>query len=293
MSLKIMQTNKLTFKRFMGVMALSSLSLLLPNTCFAGATSSTQIYHFTPLPMKDTKELTKDFLPLVTMLEEKLNLNIEFALKKNYEDILQNIMEKKIDIAVLGPLPFIKLNAMYPDMEPIVFFKRKNGGVHYKCVLSKFIGEELDTSKPLKVALTQPLSTCGYYQTRVLLEQKYGLALSEQLYRYTNSHTSAVKSVIEGTFDMAGSSDTYARDFQNLGIEVVAESEWMPGFAIYANKKTVPEKVIKDIQELMLSIDAETFKQWGGRLKHGVAKPTGEEFKKLSVDVDIPLQGNF
>ena len=255
--------------------------------------TSAENYTFSPLPMKNTQQLARDFLPFIKYVEKHLAIKLEYKLEQNYEDILHSIIEKRIDFAVLGPLPWLKLNAQYPHLQPIVFFKRSDGRINYKCVLSKFIGHSVDIQKPLKIALTQPLSTCGYYQTSILLQQKYDIKLSQQYYRYTNSHTNAVTSVVLGEFDLAGSSDSYANNYRNMGIEIIAESSSMPGFALYANTETVDQQVIKNLRELMLKIKPSEYAQWSGPMQYGVKQPSGKEFSELSIDLDIPLKGNY
>ena len=272
---------------------LTCITVMFLLVIISSTAKATENYTFSPLPMKNTQQLARDFLPFIKYVEKHLAIKLEYKLEQNYEDILHSIIEKRIDFAVLGPLPWLKLNAQYPHLQPIVFFKRSDGRINYKCVLSKFIGHSVDIQKPLKIALTQPLSTCGYYQTSILVEQKYNVNLSQQYYRYTNSHTNAIKSVVLGEFDLAGSSDSYANNYRNMGIEIVAESSWMPGFALYANTETVAQNVRQKLTELIIKIKPSQFAQWGGPMQYGVKLPSGNEFSELSIDVDIPLKGNY
>ena len=181
-----------------GNMKLLTISLFVMILSFQSllATESKTIY-FTPLPMKNEKKIIEEFLPLIDYMQERLSLKIKFNYKKDYNNILKGFMDGSIDIAYLGPLPYAILKSKYPYVKPIVSFKRKNGNTSYRCAISKFSRDKFDPKKPIKVALTQSLSTCGYYSTQKLLKEKYGIILQNQKYDYTMSHTNGINGCYE------------------------------------------------------------------------------------------------
>ncbi len=248
---------------------------------------------FTPLPMKKTKKNIEEFIPLMESLEKELSVVIKFNYKSDYADILKGFEDESIDMAFLGPLPYAILKAKYPYVKPIVSFKQKDGSVHYRCVLSKFIEDELDLSQPLKIALTQPLSTCGYFMSEKLLKKEFSLELKEQYFDYTMSHTNAVTAVLEGRFDLAGSTETIAKKFETLGMIIVAKSDWLPGFSIVVNTKTLSAKEIEALRDSFLSISQQEFKQWGGKTQYGLSEADEKSYEQLHIDYHIPGKGNM
>ena len=252
-----------------------------------------RVIYFTPLPMKSMKKNVKDFLPIIKSLEKDLSIDIKFNNKTNYADILRGFEDKTIDMAFLGPLPYAVLKSEYPHIKPIVTFKQKDGSTGYRCVLSKFENDIIDTSKPLKVALTQPLSTCGYFMSKKLLKQKYSLNLKDQYYDYTMSHTNAVMGVLKGEFDLAGSTEMVANKFKSLGIKIVAKSSLLPGFCIVVNTKTLSKDEIESITNSLLKITDAEFKKWGSKTKYGLEKADINLYKTLKIRYTIPQKGNM
>jgi phosphonate transport system substrate-binding protein len=248
---------------------------------------------FTPLPTKKAKTNIEDFLPLAYYLQKALSIKIEFNYKYDYADILKGFEDQSIDITVLGPLPYKVLEAKYPYLQPIVAFKQKDGSVHYRCVLSKFSQDILDFSKPLKIALTQPLSTCGYYMSSKLLKKRYKIELKDQYYDYTMSHTNAVTGALKGEFNLAGSTEYIAQKYKSLGMEIIAKSELLAGFTIVVNTKTLSKQMIEELTQTILNISDTNLKKWGGKTKYGFSKINKDFYKDFKIDFKIPTKGNM
>jgi len=243
--------------------------------------------------MKKASKSIEELLPLNSCLKKKLSIDIKYVYKKDYQDILDGFKDGTIDIAYLGPLPFISLKKEYEYAQPIVTFKEKDGSSKYRCILAKFKSDKFDKSKPIKVALTQPLSTCGYLMTNILLKDKYGIELKEQKYQYTMSHTNALISLVKGEFLIAGAKKHIAQKHESLGVEIIAQSELLPGFSLVVNTKTLSQKQIEDIQNTLLSVEPENYKSWGGVSANGVEKANKKDYESLSVDFNIPKNGNM
>ncbi|WP_304546180.1 PhnD/SsuA/transferrin family substrate-binding protein [Sulfurimonas microaerophilic] len=256
------------------------------------ATQKREIY-FSPLPMKNEQKTIQAFIPLIDYLQKNSSLTIKFNYQNNYEDILKGFEDGTIDIAYLGPLPYAILKSKYPDIEPIVSFKQKDGKAFYRCALSKFSEDKIDFDKKLKIALTQPLSTCGYYATRKLLKKKFGVALEEQLYNYTMSHTNALTSVMREEFVLAGSTEAIAKQYESLGMDIVAVSELLPGFTIVVNKKTLSDQEITKLTYTLLSIPKTTYEKWDLSLRYGVVPADTKLYDSLNIDCEIPKEGNM
>jgi phosphonate transport system substrate-binding protein len=249
--------------------------------------------YFAPLPMKKAKKIVQDLLPLVEYLQEKLSVEIKFNYKSDYGDILKGFENNTIDIAVLGPLPYVILKSHYSYVEPIVLFKQKNGSTHYRCVLSKFVEDDINVSKPIKIALTQPLSTCGYYMSKKLLKKRYNIDIKDQYYKYTMSHTNAMTGALKGEFDIAGASEFIAQKYESLGMETVAQSELLPGFSIVVNTTTLSADMIQRLRDALLSIPPSSLKAWGGKSRYGLSRANAHLYDSIKVDFDIPKKGNL
>lgn len=283
-------TNYLVQKAY--IVKITLLIFCIIFTSVVGADDKPTI-NFAPLPTREATNNIKEFLSMTYYLENKLSIDFNYIYKNDYNDILAGFENQSIDLAYLGPLPLITLINKYPYVEPLVAFKNKNGTSRYRCVLAKFKNDSFDIDKPIKVALTQPLSTCGYYMTSILLQDKFGIDLKQQQYHYTMSHTNALLAVLQGEFLIAGAKDSIAGQFESLGMEIIAQSGELPGFSLVANKKTLSAKQIEAIRSSLLSIPQETIKSWEGFMSHGMTKASIKDYATFNINFDIPQQGNI
>lgn len=253
---------------------------------------------FAPLPQSNTQKVFEDFNPMVLYLEKILNEHIEFRYEKQYDDIIEQFKANKIDIAYFGPLPFTVLQKRFPFATPIVTFHENDGKNGYRCVLVKFANDTVhfqENPRP-KVALTQPLSTCGYTKTKLLLKESYNQDLSKMLYRYLGKHDEVALSVIRGEFLLGGMKESIAQEYKSLGLQIVSTSPLLPGFSLVVNTQTLSSEQIESIKKALLSAPKEVYETWGKELSHGMSEPDLKVFQSLSVGIlefDVPQVGNL
>jgi phosphonate transport system substrate-binding protein len=249
---------------------------------------SKDVLVFAPLPMTNKSEVYDNFYPMIKTLEKKLNKRIIFFYSENYENILEQFAKGQIDFAYLGPLPYLKLQEKYDYVEPLIHFKDKNNNIYYTCSLVKFIKSE----KIEKVALTQALSTCGYLSVNSLLNNK----LEEYKYKFLGKHDEVALGIIRGDYDIGGIRTSIAKDYYHLGLEEIARTDNLPGFALVGNKKTLNEKELTQLQEIILNTTQEEYSTWGKDIKHGVEKAFDKDYDKLRQmleNFNIPTKDNF
>ncbi|EDZ63477.1 putative ABC transporter, substrate binding protein [Sulfurimonas gotlandica GD1] len=252
-----------------------------------------RVIKFAPLPIKKASKNIEDFLPMNYYLKEKLSVDIKYVYKQDYQDILNGFKDGTIDMAYLGPLPFVSLKKEYMFVRPIITFKEKSGSSKYRCVLAKFKNDKFDKEKQIKVALTQPLSTCGYLMTSILLKDNFNIDLENQKYDYTMSHVNALISVVKGEFLIAGAKKSIAKKYESLGIEIIAQSDLLPGFSLVVNTQTLSQQQIKEIEDALLELPQEEYKSWKGITSNGIEKANMQDYDELIADFDIPKKGNM
>ena len=267
------------------------LIFLLLSTTLMG--NEKRVIKFAPLPTKKASKNIEDFLPLNSYLKKRLSVDIKYIYKKDYQDILNGFKDGTIDMAYLGPLPFISLKKQYMFVKPLITFKQKSGSSKYRCVLAKFKNDKFDRQKQVKIALTQPLSTCGYLMTNVLLKENFNMELKEQKYDYTMSHTNALISAVKGEFLIAGAKESIAKKYASLGMEIIAQSKLLPGFSLVVNTQTLSTEQIKEIEDALLRLPQEKYKSWKGITANGIEKANIEDYNELNVNFYIPKKGNM
>lgn len=234
---------------------------------------------------------------MMKYLEKKLNKNVVLDYSTNYADLLNKFQQKKIDIAYLGPLPYITLKQEYPPVLPLVHFKNSDGNTFYTCSIVTFATDhtKIEDIKNKKIALTQPLSTCGYLYVDTLLKNSNS-SLENNKYRYLGQHDSVALSIIRGEFNFGGVKSRIARKYSNLGLKVVDETPLLPGFVLVGNSETLTKETLSSIQNIMKNVKKEEFQLWGENIRYGCSEAKDTDYNNLRAiksTVKIPPIGNF
>lgn len=252
---------------------------------------------FAPLPMKDIKTIHSQFSPMIRYLEKKLNRKIRIDYNNSYDEILKKFIEGKIDIAYLGPLPFLTLEAKYSEAMPLVNFKNKNGDISYTCSFVSFITNNFPAKgmKNTKIALTQSLSTCGYLFVNNILK-KSNINIEDNRYKYLGRHDRVALNVILDKYKYGGLKSDIAKEYFHLGLKEIKRSKPIPNFVLVANAKTLKDRTIIDIKESMISIDKEELSLWHKSLRFGTKKTNSDDYnnlRKIIKSIKIPSKGNI
>lgn len=253
---------------------------------------------FAPLPLSNTHKSFDDFNPMITHLEEALGKTIVFRYEKKYDDIVQLFQANEIDIAYLGPFPYAVLQQHFPFAKPIVTFHEKDGKNGYRCALVQFSNKLIDTvqKKAPKVALAQPFSTCGYTQTKLLLERNSKLNLDDIQFRYLGQYDEVALSIIRGDFTLGGMKENIAHSYASLGLKILEVSPLLPGFSLIVNTKTLTEKEIDTIKKQLLTTSQEIYQTWGKDISYGMSEADETLFQNIPISAKhftIPTNGNF
>ena len=263
----------------------------------SGATTWAGPLRFAPLPMENRETLVKQYRPLVVFLESKTGVPIEFDFSDSYDEILEKIKTGKVDLAYLGPLPYVQLRETFPNAEPLVHFNESSGEPMYTCAIISMADSKLDLKNAhnYRFALTQPLSTCGYLSTNGLLMQM-GSELSNNRYRYLDKHDAVALAVVRGEFDAGGIKTAIWKKYLHMGLVILAETSPLPSFALVANRMTMPEKAMQAIRDCLVELkpdgaDKEMLASWGENIRYGAVKASDTDYdviRKLKGNVIIP-----
>lgn len=278
------------------------LSVVLCVGWLVAATHATRAAHatgtlvFTPLPLESPETVVAQWKPLLGEVEKTLGVTVRIEYVANYGEIINKFRAGKIDLVHLGPLPYVTLRETFEPATPLVHLKESDGRASYTCALvapaeSKLAARNI---KGKKFALTQPQSTCGYLAADGLLREG-GSALENNRYRYLGHHDTVALAVLRGEFDFGSMKTQIARKYAGLGLEVLAETAPLPGFALVANAATVSPERISQLRKLLLDADAATRSGWG-IARHGVTPAKDSDFdavRRLRSQTKIPETGNF
>jgi phosphonate transport system substrate-binding protein len=138
---------------------------------------------------------------------------IEFFMPTSYASVVEGMLSKFVDVAVLGPYSYVIANSKDPDVEVFATYAKKPGylqeeGPGYRGVLVSKKGSGLKTIDDLKgklIGLTDPGSTSGNLVPRVVFSKVIGMDIDNFFKRavYTGSHELSTVAVHKGKVDAA------------------------------------------------------------------------------------------
>ena len=260
-------------------------------------------FSFAPLPMEQPETVVRQVRPMLAYLEKHIAADLRIEYSSDYADILNKFQAGTLDFAYLGPLPYVALREKYAQAVPVVHFVEKSGKANYTCAIV-VAGDKVPVSslKGKKIALTQPLSTCGYLSTDGLLRGG-GVNLEQNKYRYLDKHDEVALAVARGEYDAGGLKTSIGKKYAHMGLTIVAETATLPGFALIANGRTVDTGTIEALRKALTSLKplenkehADLTKTWGENIKRGAVPAADADYdavRKLRARADIPEDGNF
>jgi len=271
--------------------------LLLVTVFWAPFCAHAETLVFSPLPMETPYVVGSQWKPLLSYLERTLGVTLKIDYSSSNDEIVAKFKAGKLDLAYLGPLPYVILKKDFAAAEPLVVFHEKSGEPAYTCAVVVAGEARFDLKKlhGMRVALTQPLSTCGFFATDGLLERK-GSCLADNYYRYLGPHDEVALSVVRGEYELGGLKTAIARKYEHLGLTILAESRPLPGLALIANREKVSPQRLVEIRQALLEASPDVRRQWGDNIRNGVSPVKDSDYdgiRQLSVDEAIPEVGNF
>ena len=250
-----------------------------------------------PLPMENRETQVRQFRPLALYLEDQLKVTVELVFSEGYQELIEKFINQSIDLAYLGPLPYVELKAQYAKAEPLVHFNEASGKPVYTCSIIAVADSaiSLQNVRSQKIALTQPLSTCGYLAVHGLLKEQ-GSNLEDNRYAYLDKHDAVALAVVRGDFSLGGVKTAIAKKYSHLGLKILAETGPMPSFGLVANTATLSPQQTEAITTVLSHLapagaDKEMLATWGENLQHGAVKASDQDYdliRRFKGGISIP-----
>lgn len=283
--------NQSSFQAWLALLVLGT-GLLLFN-----GRGQAETIRLAPLPMENRETQVRQFRPLALYLEDQLKVTVELVFSEGYQELLEKFIGNHVDLAYLGPLPYVELKARYAKAEPLVHFNEASGKPAYTCAIIAFAEHpsSLSQVRDRKIALTQPLSTCGYLSVHGLFKE-HGSSLEDNRYTYLDKHDAVALAVVRGDFDLGGVKTAIAKKYSHLGLKIVAETEPMPSFGLIANTATLSTHQVEAIRRLLSRLDPagadkSMLAGWGENIQHGATLATDQDYelvRRFKGGVSIP-----
>jgi phosphonate transport system substrate-binding protein len=270
------------------ILALTALLLLTTAPPCDSAPQSDDTIVFAPTLFDSTPDEIRSQLGPARFIEMLTGRPVVVETHARYEPIIRGFAEGRIDLAILGPLPYVSLHRIDADAVPLVRFREADGRDHYRCSLVAFADDvrPLAQYRGARLALTQPFSTCGYFGATTLLEQA-GVDIESTRMRFLGPHDQVGIQVASGQFDIGVLKDDVARRFASLGVVTLAKSQPLPGFSLIANAATLDAATRERIRAGFLAIQADDharLSSWPRHLRQGATPAADADYQHISAD---------
>ena len=195
------------------VAAAAALTLALPAWAQPKC-EDPKVLKFSLVPTQDSvRELTY-YKPILDQLAKNTGKKIEFYMPTSYSSVVEALLGKWVDVAVLGPESYVIAKKQEPTVEVFGTYSRlKNGiqeaGPGYKAVLITKKGSKFTDFASLKgsvVALVDPASTSGGLVPEFVFPKQAGLPPLKEYFSkvvYSGGHDLGAIAVSEGKVDAA------------------------------------------------------------------------------------------
>ncbi|MFN2337640.1 MAG: phosphate/phosphite/phosphonate ABC transporter substrate-binding protein [Gammaproteobacteria bacterium] len=217
---------------FQSVVAMMLLGLLAP----AHAASGPGLV-FAVHPYDTPSRLVSRFQPICDYLGAQLNRPVELYITTSYEDQVRKIAKDEVDIAYMGPSPYLRAHDRYAEGERRVqlvaaeppyqgaILVRRDSGI-------REIGDL--AGKPFAFGAYQ--SFAGHYMPRAIM-MKAEITLADlKDYSFLGRHERVVLSVLHGDFDAGATARGIAEKYldRDPGLRILAITPPLPPLAIVA-----------------------------------------------------------
>lgn len=282
---------KLSWMRILRAVLLLLFSSLVP------VPASAETLTFSPMLVEKPETVANQWRPVLDHLEKTLGADIRIVFQPDHAKIVEKFRRGEIDLAYLGPLPYLELKKTFPAAEPVAHIREADGRAKYTCAIVALAERRFAIAalRDKTIALTQPLSTCGYLGTDGILRQA-GSGLEYNRYRYLGSHENVALAVARGDYDAGGLKTVVGQRYEHLGVRVIAESEALPSFALIANARKLSPARIERIRKALVSVAPAMRAGWGGALQHGFESASDRDYdgmRRFRIDATIPQEGNY
>jgi phosphonate transport system substrate-binding protein len=168
---------------------------------------------FAIIPTEETVAELQLYQPITERMKKLTGKKIQFFMPTSYASVVEGLLSKFIDVAVLGPYSYVIANSKDKEIEVFATYAKRAGflqeeGPGYKAALVTKKGSKFTTVASLKgslLGLVDPGSTSGNLFPRVVFSKNVGGDLDKYFGKvvYTGSHELSTVAVAKGKVDAA------------------------------------------------------------------------------------------
>ena len=235
-------------KRCYGLFVL--LGFFLPATICAQDPLILAVHPYLPYD-----ELLERYTPLADYLADRLGQGVVVRIGRDYQDHIDHVGRDKVDIAFMGPAPYVRLVDSY-GRKPLLARLEVDGKpvFHGKIITGK--DTPIDSLKALKgkrFAFGAPESTMSHLVPRFMLWEA-GVSSDDLAdYRFLGSHTNVALGVLAGDFDAGAVKEEVFHEYEQQGLQAIATTPPLSEHVFVASS-TLPPETVEAVREALFRL---------------------------------------
>jgi len=227
-----------------------------------GTAASAAVLTYTPSPIEQLETAVTSHAPFADHLAGILGQTVKIRYERNHFDIIRLFREGKIDLAQMGPLPYVKLRQQFPQAVPLAIFREADGRSVYTCALvTAFDGPKRVSDLRGSIALVQPLSTCGQLGIDYILG-RHGKGIEQFPHESLGNQDNVALAVVRGEYAAGGIKSSIAAKYASLSLRVMEETPPFPGMVLVGNGATLSRGQLESIRKALLALSPEDSKRF-------------------------------
>lgn len=218
---------------------------------------------YSAVTVRDREATIAAHTGIVSVLSQALKTDIQLIVDRDNQTLVHDFIRGEVDIAYLGPLPFAVIHRNYPTLEVLVAVNEESGLAEYRCdLVSAYDGPVKVSDVSGQLALTNPMSTCGYLSMAHILSH-HGVNIEDLDYSFIGSHDQVALGVIRGHYVAGGIKDIVAESYRGLLLQVLDSSPPLPGFVLVVNRNSFSGTEIEQMRTALLQVQQDDYQFWG------------------------------
>ncbi len=206
-------------------------------------------------PFRPASKLIDMFSPLAQYLSAQIGEPVEIKIALNYEAHLQGIGTDAVDIAYIGPAPYVTMTERYGP-KPLLARQVIHGSPVFHGKIFVRNDSPIKVMKDLvgrRFVFGDPHSTMSYLVPRYLLWQAGVPVEKLGSVKHVSDHVNATLGVLAGEFDAGAVKEDVYFEYEARGLRALATS---PGISdhLFVARSTLPPATIEKLREAMLTI---------------------------------------
>lgn len=259
--------------------------------------SENKVIKIVMIPDEDPTKMLEDMKPLLKKLEEKTGYKYEVHLVSDYSAAVEALLNKKADMAYLGPFTYVSAHARDPHIVPFVKeVSAKTGKATYRSIIvvnKETYDKGVKDLKTLKehaheitFAFVDPKSTSGYLIPYGAL-LKAGIDPKKDFKKiiFAGGHDAVELAVKEGRVNAGADNDRTYPEMVSKGLIskdqniIIWKSDPIPGYPWVYRTDTLPKELRDKIKEVFLNMSKEEALKISGGKVIGYVEATPDDYK--------------